>query len=515
MKHVVLSLAAVFAVLTSGLAQVCEADFVFPDGVTFGLSPDPLIGETFEDGYLGELYADTLHILVPTSADDLVGIPVPVDSVVVQNISLIGESGEALLISEVGLELTPNNNGDSGNPYTFLGGEQYCATLTGTPDTTGFFFASINVVGWANFLGSPISQEVPFEGYSLTLILEGCTDPMACNYDSLATEDDGSCAEFDALEVCGGDCFAADSTGCIELIMLGCTDSLACNYEMDANTDDGSCLVIGESCDDMDDMTVNDMVTADCGCAGEAIVEGCTNSEACNYEDMANVDDGSCLLIGEACDDMDDMTVNDVITADCACAGEAIIEGCTNEAACNYDMDANVDDGTCLVIGESCDDMDDMTVNDIVTDDCACVGEAIVEGCTNADACNYDMDANTDDGSCLVIGEACDDNDDSTINDVVTENCECAGEVDAVLEVDFELNVYPNPTMGEVIITLPVGHAFDLTLVSLSGQTVQTSQTTKGGPVVWNVEGLPAGAYLLHVRNEHATAVRRVLVGGR
>ena len=93
------------------------------------------------------------------------------------------------------------------------------------------------------------------------------------------------------MEVCGGDCFAADSTGCIELIMLGCTDSLACNYEMDANTDDGSCLVIGESCDDMDDMTVNDMVTADCGCAGEAIVEGCTNSEACNYEDMANVDD--------------------------------------------------------------------------------------------------------------------------------------------------------------------------------------------------------------------------------
>ena len=69
--------------------------------------------------------------------------------------------------------------------------------------------------------------------------------------------------------------------------------------------------------------------------------------------------------------------------------------------------------------------------------------------------------------------------------------------------------------MGEVIITLPLGHAFDLTLVSLSGQTVHTSQTTKGGPVVWNVEGLPAGAYLLHVRNEHATAVRRVLVGGR
>ena len=168
----------------------------------------------------------------------------PVDSVVVQNISLIGESGEALLISEVGLELTPNNNGDSGNPYTFLGGEQYCATLTGTPDTTGFFFASIDVLGWASLFGNSISQSgvrrIFFDAHS-----RGLHRPHGLQLQSLATEDDGSCAEFDALEV-RRNCFAADSTGCIELIMLGCTDSLACNYEMDANTDDGSCLVIGE-----------------------------------------------------------------------------------------------------------------------------------------------------------------------------------------------------------------------------------------------------------------------------
>ena len=36
---------------------------------------------------------------------------------------------------------------------------------------------------------------------------------------------------LDAAGDCGGDCFAADSTGaCIEVIMFGCLDSLACNF---------------------------------------------------------------------------------------------------------------------------------------------------------------------------------------------------------------------------------------------------------------------------------------------
>jgi uncharacterized protein (TIGR02145 family) len=48
----------------------------------------------------------------------------------------------------------------------------------------------------------------------------GCTDNTACNYDSTATVDDGSC-EF---------------TSC-----AGCIDSSSCNYNPDATEDDGSC----------------------------------------------------------------------------------------------------------------------------------------------------------------------------------------------------------------------------------------------------------------------------------
>ena len=48
----------------------------------------------------------------------------------------------------------------------------------------------------------------------------GCTDPGACNYDSTATNDDGSC----------------------DYSCQGCTDSTACNYDPNATQDDESCV---------------------------------------------------------------------------------------------------------------------------------------------------------------------------------------------------------------------------------------------------------------------------------
>jgi len=53
--------------------------------------------------------------------------------------------------------------------------------------------------------------------------ITGCTDPTACNYDSAAEADDGSCI-----------------APCIQ----GCMDSEACNYDNTATIDDGSCLNI-------------------------------------------------------------------------------------------------------------------------------------------------------------------------------------------------------------------------------------------------------------------------------
>ena len=82
----------------------------------------------------------------------------------------------------------------------------------------------------------------------------GCTDSAACNYDSSATIDDGSC----------------ESTSC-----AGCTDSASCNYDSSATIEDGSCE--NTSC------------------------SGCLDASACNYDSTATIDDGSCEYTSCVC----------------------------------------------------------------------------------------------------------------------------------------------------------------------------------------------------------------------
>jgi hypothetical protein len=53
-------------------------------------------------------------------------------------------------------------------------------------------------------------------------------------------------------------------------------------------------------------------------------VNGCTNQQACNYNAAANVDNGSCLIQGAACNDNNANTTNDVINGSCVCAGTAV-----------------------------------------------------------------------------------------------------------------------------------------------------------------------------------------------
>lgn len=179
------------------------------------------------------------------------------------------------------------------------------------------------------------------------LDVEGCTDTQACNYDSLANCDVGSCLYFDACGVCGGDG-----------VQPGCTDESACNYDLFADCDNGSCLYFDV-----------------CGvCGGSGDVAGCTDPTACNYNAAAGCDDGSCAVF-DVCG---------------VCGGSSVEAGCTNTLACNYNPTADCDDGSCL-FWDACG---------------ICGGSGNDPGCTESGACNYDSTADCDDGSCLYL-DAC------------------------------------------------------------------------------------------------------------
>ena len=96
----------------------------------------------------------------------------------------------------------------------------------------------------------------------------GCMDPAACNYDPLATYDDGSCNT-----------------------VYGCTDAAACNYNPLATCDDGSCTY-PDGCTDVTACNYNPLATCDDGsCSG---LLGCIDPTALNYNSAATCDDGSC-----------------------------------------------------------------------------------------------------------------------------------------------------------------------------------------------------------------------------
>lgn len=112
----------------------------------------------------------------------------------------------------------------------------------------------------------------------------------------------------------------------------GCTDSTACNYDDTASCNDGSC---------------------DYSCYG------CMASDACNYDSSATKD----------CDS----TASSNSKISCTPCDYSSCKGCTSSNACNYDPAATIDDGTCEY--SSC------------------------TGCMDQSACNYDPSA-TKNGGC-------------------------------------------------------------------------------------------------------------------
>ena len=116
----------------------------------------------------------------------------------------------------------------------------------------------------------------------------GCVIPGYVEYDPNAT-------------------YMIDPSQCVNLIVEGCIDESAFNYNSGANTDDGSCISVVEGCIDATAFNYNaDANTDDGSCV--ATVNGCIDEAAFNYNADANSDDGSCEPVVEGC--MDETAFN-------------------------------------------------------------------------------------------------------------------------------------------------------------------------------------------------------------
>ena len=156
----------------------------------------------------------------------------------------------------------------------------------------------------------------------------------------------------------------------------GCTAIIACNYDPLAQYDDGTCEFV--SC----------------------LVFACTDAMACNYDPLADYDDGSCTYSNPPYD-CDGSCIND--TDDDGLCDEYEIPGCTDSNACNYASGATDDNGSCdftscqgCTSPFACNYDASASIDDGSCDFVSC----IVFGCADSSACNYDPLADYDDGSC-------------------------------------------------------------------------------------------------------------------
>ena len=125
-------------------------------------------------------------------------------------------------------------------PFNGSGGEFDVAFINGFGGNEYI----IDLNGWNSDTPSCAELSIP------VLEIGGCMDDTACNYNSEANTEDGSCTYAETYYDCSGNCLVdSDVDGtCDELEVFGCTDATAYNYDSSSTEDDGSCIAISLGC---------------------------------------------------------------------------------------------------------------------------------------------------------------------------------------------------------------------------------------------------------------------------
>ena len=394
-----------------------------------------------------------------------------------------------------------------------------CATCSGQSDGTGII----------------IDNDIDNDGVCNQDEIDGCITISACNYNALATDDDGSCVYAQAQYDCDGECsFDFDNDGVCDLYeVLGCTNSDYLEYDVYATEENGSCQTLIElGC--LDDSYLEYDFSAnvnDLSLCLTPIVLGCMNSLACNFNIEANTSDDSCEIIDGICETCEDgIIVDNDFDDDGVCNFNEIV-GCTDPQACNYDANPTTDTDNSLCNYST--DLDDCAtcsgetdgsgtiIDNDFDDDGVCNSNEIV-GCTDALACNYDATSTTDTDNSLC-----------TYSTDLDECATCSGETDGtgtIIDNDFDddgvcdeidyddgigvnelvnvpINIYPNPSKDIINInfesnlsnvSVEILNSLGQVLVLQNLEDVSTKYTKQIA-----VHNLPSGVYLLRVKSDH------------
>jgi hypothetical protein len=195
---------------------------------------------------------------------------------------------------------------------------------------------------------------------------QGCMDSLAPNYDSFATVP-VSPKECVADAGSGDDCGQPVAFGGCEIAVPGCTYSQTPNYDPTANVNDGSCYMTG--CTIPSAVNYASYATDPAFC--DMSQTGCIDSDAINYDPEKTVQgttdcgpypayyetylictllqEKTCTIIG--CGDVTALNYESKVTISIESACVYPDYGCTDPAAADYNLYANTDDGTCSYRG--------------------------------------------------------------------------------------------------------------------------------------------------------------------
>jgi hypothetical protein len=189
-------------------------------------------------------------------------------------------NGGTLTIDGVTYDQPTTASGGASDTYTLCVDLSTCIDVTYSAGS----YSSENSWSISDASGAVLASGGAVSGQigACIVLVDGCTDSTALNYDPLANNDDGSCV----------------------FCVYGCTDSIAINYDALATCDDASCI---------------------------APINGCTDSTALNYYPGANIDDGNCCFVSGCTDDL--YTEYDAL----ACIDDGSCATLVNQGSCNYD----------------------------------------------------------------------------------------------------------------------------------------------------------------------------------